>query len=420
MSFERLNIIEPILRALKKEGYTSPTPIQEQAIIALLDHRDLLGSAQTGTGKTAAFAIPIIQQLYNEKTYQKGKKVIKALVLTPTRELAYQIGKSFSTYGEFAGLKNAIVVGGVSQKSQEIALRSGVDILVATPGRLLDLIGQREVNLRNVEFFVLDEADHMLDMGFIKDVEKIIAVLPEKKQTMLFSATIPPEIDKLAHHLLVDPVRISLTPDQPSVESINQTVYHVSKTDKTKLLIHLLKDDAVVSALVFSRTKHGADNIAKKLIQEGITCEVIHSNKAQFSRQQALNRFKNLQSRVLVATDIVARGIDIDELSHVINYNLPEVPESYVHRIGRTGRAGLGGAAISFCDTEERSLLKGIEKYIKKDIDVEGEHPYALIFTEEDPKNRVVKKVYSSDKFRSYSSKRRSRPKRPSGPSKSS
>ncbi len=418
MSFERLNIIEPILRALKKEGYTHPTPIQEQAILALLEHRDLLGSAQTGTGKTAAFAIPIIQHLHKAKMQLHGKRVIKALILTPTRELASQIGKSFSTYGEFAGLKNTIVVGGVSQRTQEHALRSGVDILVATPGRLIDLIGQRLVNLKNVEFFVLDEADHMLDMGFIRDVEKIIAVLPEKKQTMLFSATIPPEIDKLSNRILIDPVKISLTPESPSVESINQLVYHVSKSDKTRLLIHLLKDEAVVSALVFSRTKHGADNIAKKLIQEGISCDVIHSNKAQFSRQHALNRFKNLESRVLVATDIVARGIDIDELSHVINYNLPEVPEAYVHRIGRTGRAGLGGTAISFCDIEERSLLKAIEKYIKKDIPIAAEHPYELTFVAEDPRDKIVRKVYSSDRLRSYSSRRKSKPRRAASPAK--
>ena len=389
MSFESLNIIEPILRAIKKEGYTTPTPIQAEAIPALLQKRDLLGCAQTGTGKTAAFAVPIIQQLYNEKASEKGKRTIRALVMTPTRELASQIGRSFTAYGAFSGFRNAVIFGGVSQNRQVAQLNAGVDILVATPGRLLDLVNQRLVNLHNVSFLVLDEADHMLDMGFIHDVEKIIQEIPPVRQTMLFSATMPSEIEKLANKILNDPVKVALTPVSSTVDTIDQYTYYVNKRNKTKLLIHLLKDDAIVSALLFSRTKHGADKIAKDLIQAGITCDVIHSNKAQTARELALSRFKNLKSRVLVATDIVARGIDIDELSHVINYDLPEVPEAYVHRIGRTGRAGLGGTAISFCDEPEKKLLKEVEKLISKRIPVVSDHPYPFIASEYVPEPKI-------------------------------
>lgn len=380
MSFEKLNIIEPILKALKKEGYTVPTPIQEQAIPVLLESRDLLGCAQTGTGKTAAFAIPIMQHLYQEKQTAQGKRTVKALVLTPTRELAAQIGKSFSTYGAFLGLKNTVVFGGVSQSAQVQALTSGVDILVATPGRLIDLINQRLVDLRDISFFVLDEADRMLDMGFLHDVERIIGELPQARQTMLFSATMPQEIERLTKTILKNPAKVTVTPVSSTVDSIDQTVYFVNKNNKTKLLIHLLKDEAIVSALVFSRTKHGANKITQDLIKAGITCEVIHANKSQTARILALQKFKDKESRVLLATDIVARGIDIDELSHVINFDLPEVPEAYVHRIGRTGRAGLGGSAISFCDEHERKLLKDIEKLISKNIEVVNDHPYPFVF----------------------------------------
>ena len=377
-SFESLQIIEPILRALKKQEYQVPTPIQEQAIPPLLARRDLLGCAQTGTGKTAAFAIPILQHLHAEKTQERGRR-IKALVLSPTRELAAQIGESFSAYGAYLGLRNTVVFGGVSQVPQAARLNMGVDILVATPGRLLDLMGQRLVRLDNVQYFVLDEADRMLDMGFLHDVEKIIAQLPQKRQTMLFSATMPPAIEKLTKTILHDPVKVAVTPVSSTVENVEQSAYLVNKANKTDLLIHLLKDRKIISALVFSRTKHGADKIANKLVQAGIQSEVIHANKSQSARQAALARFKQGHARVLVATDIVARGIDIDDLSHVINFDLPEVPEAYVHRIGRTARAGNGGNAVSFCDETEKKLLKEIEKLIQKQIPVVSGHPYPLV-----------------------------------------
>lgn len=388
-SFESLRIIEPILRALKKEEYEVPTPIQEQAIPPLLERRDLLGCAQTGTGKTAAFAIPILQHLYQEKV--PGKiRTIQALVLSPTRELAAQIGMSFSTYGAYLGLKNTVIFGGVSQVPQVAHLAAGVDILVATPGRLLDLMNQRRVNLQHVRYFVLDEADRMLDMGFLRDVEKIIAQIPVKRQTMLFSATMPAEIEKLTKAILNDPVKVVVTPVASTVDNVEQSAYYVNKGNKIDLLIHLLRDKGVVSALVFSRTKHGADKIAKRLTLSGIAGDVIHSNKSQNARELALSRFKEGQSRVLVATDIVARGIDIVELSHVINFDLPEVPEAYVHRIGRTARAGLGGNAVSFCDESEKKLLKDIEKLIGKKIPVVLSHPYPLVATEEEPVQRTA------------------------------
>lgn len=415
MSFETLNIIDPILKALKKEGYTTPTPIQKEAIPALLEGRDLLGCAQTGTGKTAAFAVPIIQHLYNEKASANGQRAIKALILTPTRELAVQIGKSFSTYGTFLGLKNTVVVGGVSPKTQVQIINAGVDILVATPGRLLDLMNQKCVDVHHVSHFVLDEADHMLDMGFIHDVKKIIAQLPIKRQTMLFSATMPSEISTLARTILQNPVTVAVTPVSSTVTRIEQSVYFVNKGNKTNLLLHLLKDKSIVSALVFSRTKHGANKIAKDLLQKGITCDVIHSNKAQSARQLALERFKTMQSRVLVATDIVARGIDIDELSHVINYDLPEIPESYVHRIGRTGRAGLGGTAISFCDEPEKKLLKDIEKLIGKRVPVVEEHPFPLVAVEGVPVSAVQPKPAPRSKPNPYYSKSKPRVRKAPG-----
>jgi ATP-dependent RNA helicase RhlE len=349
------------------------------AIPPLLLRRDLLGCAQTGTGKTAAFAVPILQHLYQERAAARGPRVIKALILTPTRELAAQIGNSFAAYGAYAGLKYAVIFGGVSQNPQVELLKAGVDILVATPGRLLDLLNQRLVDLRNIGFFVLDEADRMLDMGFLRDVERIIAMLPKKRQTMLFSATMPKEIERLTERILTDPVKIAVTPVSSTVDTIDQSVYFVNKANKTKLLIHLLKNEEIVSALVFSRTKHGANKIARDISGTGIACDVIHSNKGQSARQLALARFKSGQSRVLVATDIVARGIDIDELSHVFNYDLPEVAEDYVHRIGRTGRAGLGGTAISFCDEPEKKLLREIEKLTAKTIPERKDHPYPLI-----------------------------------------
>ena len=376
MLFQDLNLITPINKALQTEGYVKATPIQEAAIPPILAGRDFLGCAQTGTGKTAAFAIPILQILCGKQKVIKGPKNIKALILAPTRELAIQIGESFTSYSAHMKLSNIVIFGGVSQKNQTDALKGGVDILIATPGRLLDLMQQKFINIHHVEMFVLDEADRMLDMGFLRDVKKIIAQLPKVKQTMLFSATMPNEISKLVDSILVDPVKVAVTPVSSTIEIIEQAVYFVDKKDKKPLLIHLLQDKDIVSALVFSRTKHGANKITKDLNNAGIGAQAIHGNKSQGARQLALNNFKEGITRVLVATDIAARGIDVDELSHVFNFDLPNIPETYVHRIGRTGRAGLGGVAISFCDEEEKPFLKDIQKVISKSIPVVEEHPY--------------------------------------------
>ena len=364
------------MKALVTEGYTIPTPIQEQSIPTVLSGRDLLGCAQTGTGKTAAFAIPILQNLYLQKHEEKGAWNIKALILTPTRELAIQIDESFAAYGKHTGLKHLVVFGGVSQYNQTNALRRGVDILIATPGRLLDLVEQRFISLQHINMFVLDEADRMLDMGFIHDVKKIIAKLPVKRQTLFFSATMPAEITKLSSTILTNPLRVEVTPVSSTAEKVEQAVYFVEKNDKRGLLIHLLKDPAIVSALVFARTKHGADKIAKELYRANIKSDAIHGNKSQAARQKALTDFKEGKIRVLVATDIAARGIDVDDLSHVINFELPNVAETYVHRIGRTGRAGLSGIAISFCDAEEREYLRDIHKLIDKNIPIVEDHPF--------------------------------------------
>ncbi len=376
MTFKDLEIIEPILKALQAEGYTHPTPIQQQSIPILLQGKDLLGCAQTGTGKTAAFAIPILQQLYLDKGHESGKRKVKALVITPTRELAIQIGESFRTYGKFTGIKNTVIFGGVNQNSQTNALSRGVDILVATPGRLLDLINQGYIRLNDIEFFVLDEADQMLDMGFIHDIKKVIALLPHHRQSLFFSATMHPTIVDLSRKILGNPEKVSVQPEQTTAERVDQKLYFVAKSDKIKLLIHLLQTESMHSLLVFSRTKHGANKIVKLLHKADISAEAIHGNKSQTARQKALSNFKNGTTDVLVATDIAARGIDIDELSHVVNYDLPNVPESYVHRIGRTGRAGASGIAISFCDGEERAYLKDIQKLISQKIPVENAHPY--------------------------------------------
>ena len=378
MLFTDLNLVEPIQRALKTEGYIEATPIQEQTISPILEGRDVLGCAQTGTGKTAAFAIPILQHIFNEKKNETGKKNIKALLLAPTRELAIQIGESFDSYAKFTGIKTTVIFGGVAQGPQTHALRAGVDILVATPGRLLDLINQKFVNLANIKFFVLDEADRMLDMGMVQDVRRILTHVPKVRQTLLFSATMPPEIGKLADTMLKNPVKIAVTPVSSPIEIIEQSMFFVDKKHKKELLVHLLKDKSIVSALVFSRTKHGANKITQDLEKVGITAQAIHGNKSQSARQLALSNFKEGITRVLVATDIAARGIDINELSHVINFDLPEVPETYVHRIGRTGRAGLGGIAFSFCDHEEKELLRGIERLIGKTIPVVEDQPYPL------------------------------------------
>ncbi|MEG1685927.1 MAG: DEAD/DEAH box helicase [Bacteroides sp.] len=372
MTFEQLDLIEPILKALQNEGYNTPTPIQEQAIPILLRGKDLLGCAQTGTGKTAAFAIPILQHLYKSD----NKQGIKALVLTPTRELAIQIDESFAAYGKYTGLKHTVIFGGVSQKSQTDTLKRGVNILIATPGRLLDLIGQGFISLKSIEFFVLDEADRMLDMGFIHDIKRLLPLLPKKRQTLFFSATMPSEIAALSNTILHLPERVEVTPASSTVDTITQSLYFVSKQDKKDLLVHLLKDKSLESVLVFTRTKHGADNVAKILGKAGIGAEAIHGNKSQNARQRALTHFKDHETRVLIATDIAARGIDVDLLSHVINYELPNVPETYVHRIGRTGRAGHEGIAISFCEAEEVPFLKDIQKLIGKTIPVVKDHPF--------------------------------------------
>ncbi len=375
MAFKKLSIIEPILKAVAEEGYTIPTPIQQQAIPLVLQRKDLLGCAQTGTGKTAAFAIPILQILHEQKPLAPG---IKVLILTPTRELAIQIDESFAAYGKHTGIRHTVIFGGVSQLHQTNALRRGVDVLVATPGRLLDLMTQGYVRLDKLQIFVLDEADRMLDMGFIHDVKKIIAKLPAKRQTLFFSATMPPEIQKLANVLLTDPAKVEVTPPSSTVDKIEQSLYHVGKMEKPQLLLHLLSNKAIVSALVFARTKHGADKVARILQQHNIRAAAIHGNKSQNARQDALYDFKNGNLRVLVATDIAARGIDIDDLTHVINFDLPNVPETYVHRIGRTGRAGNTGIAISFCSIEERDELRDIQKLIRKSIPVIQEHPFAM------------------------------------------
>ncbi|HEY5575847.1 MAG TPA: DEAD/DEAH box helicase [Clostridiaceae bacterium] len=380
MLFKTLDIIEPILKALKEEGYTSPTPIQERSIPAILQGKDLEGCAQTGTGKTAAFAVPILQLLYSGKEPRRTRETeqvkISALVLAPTRELAIQIGESFSSYGKYTGLRNTVIFGGVSQKSQTDILKAGVDILIATPGRLLDLMQQKFISLQDVKFFVLDEADRMLDMGLGHDVKRIISKLPKIKQTMLFSATKSLEISKLMDALLVDPVKVAVTPVSSTIDVVSQEVYMVDKKKKKSLLISLLKDNSTDSVLVFSRTKHGANKITGDLIKSGIEAQAIHGNKSQNARQLALNNFKEKKIRVLVATDIAARGIDVEELPLVINFDLPDVPETYVHRIGRTGRAGSTGSAISFCDEEEKPMLKDIQKVISKSIQVVENHPY--------------------------------------------
>lgn len=381
MQFKDLTIIEPILKALVNEEYVEATPIQEKAIPHVLNGRDILGCAQTGTGKTAAFAIPTLQLLSEDNIYPNNHRNIRALVLTPTRELALQIYESFRTYGKYTKLRSCVIFGGVSQKPQEEILKNGVDILVATPGRLNDLINQNIIDLKHVKLFILDEADRMLDMGFINDVKKVIAKIPVKKQTLLFSATMPAEISKLSTTLLNNPVRIAITPVSSTVNSINQYLYYVDKENKKNMLLHVLEDDSIISALVFTRTKHGADRIVRQLSKSGITAQAIHGDKSQNARQQALSNFKNKTLRVLIATDIAARGIDIDELSHVINFDLPNIAETYVHRIGRTGRAGLGGTAISFCDYDEKEFLADIEKLIRKRIPVIDEHPYPLLIT---------------------------------------
>jgi ATP-dependent RNA helicase RhlE len=377
MQFESLEIIEPIIRSLKEEGYEKPTPIQTEAIPVILKGKDLIGCAQTGTGKTAAFAVPILQILGKDRSFSQRKK-IRSLIVTPTRELAMQIEESFNTYGRYTGLTCTVVFGGVNQNPQTAILRNGVDILVATPGRLLDLMTQGFISLNHISVFVLDEADRMLDMGFIHDVKRIIAALPQKRQSLFFSATMPPEIVKLAGAIVTKPVKVEVTPSASTVDLVSQSVYFVDKVNKNSLLTDILADEKIKTALVFTRTKYGADKVVKMLRKKGISSEAIHGDKAQNARQRALAGFKAQTTRVLVATDIAARGIDVDELKYVINFEIPNISETYVHRIGRTGRAGANGTAISFCAADEMAFLKDIEKLISKKIQVIKNHQYPM------------------------------------------
>lgn len=385
MQFQSLNIIDPVLKAIDEEGYTIPTPIQEQSIPIILQGTDLLGCAQTGTGKTAAFAIPILQLLSKNTTYVKKRK-IRSLIVTPTRELAIQIGESFKAYGRHTKINCTVIFGGVNQNKQTSSLQGGVDVVVATPGRLLDLMNQGFINLRDIEIFVLDEADRMLDMGFIHDVKKLLVALPKRRQSLFFSATMPPQIVKLASTILFKPKEVSVTPVSSTVDLIKQSVYFTDKGKKNALLVDVLKDKNIKTALVFTRTKYGADKVARVISKQNIKAMAIHGDKTQNARQRALNNFKEQTIRVLVATDIAARGIDVDDLGCVINYEIPNIPETYVHRIGRTGRAGAEGIALSFCDASEKEYLKDIEKLISKSIPVIDDHSFPLEDHNPEPK----------------------------------
>jgi len=379
MDFERLGIADDLLRALRESGYTAPTPIQEQAIPPALEGADVFGCAKTGTGKTAAFVLPILQRLAagRPEPRRRGPRPIRALILTPTRELAAQIGESIATYGAHLPLRRHVIHGGVGQGPQVAALRRGIDLLVACPGRLLDLMDQGRVDLRGVECLVLDEADRMLDMGFIRDVRRIIGELPARRQTLFFSATVPAEVRTLADDLLVDPVDVRVAETCSTAENVDQTLYLVTRQRKLALLEHLLDDELMVRALVFTRTKRGADRVAERLTRGRVRAEAIHGDKSQGARTRALEAFRSGKVRVLVASDLASRGIDVDSISHVINFELPHEPETYVHRIGRTGRAGRKGKAISFCDHDERSRLRGIQRLIECQIEVVENHPYA-------------------------------------------
>ena len=414
MTFQELNLEESLLRALKEEGYETPTPIQAQSIPHSLKGRDLLACAQTGTGKTAAFALPILQTLHGEHLSSLKVRPIKALILTPTRELAIQIEESFKAYGRHMRLRKLVIFGGVGQNPQVEALQRGVDILVATPGRLLDLMNQGYVHLNDIEIFVLDEADRMLDMGFIHDVRRVIKALPEKRQTLFFSATMPPEIAKLANDILTDPVKVAVTPASTTVEAIEQFVFFVDRRQKRRLLLHLLNTADVGNALVFTRTKHGANRVAQDLNRAGVHTMAIHGNKSQSARQQALQNFKIGEIRVLVATDIAARGIDIDDLTHVVNFDLPNIPETYVHRIGRTGRAGASGISFSFCDEEEKDYLRDIQRLIGKKVPVVQDHPFPLGQSFEEDAPPQQERQRQGDR-RSSSRQRNLPPRRSSG-----
>ena len=394
MRFEDLQLMPEILKALKDEGYTEPTSIQEKAIPLVLKREDVLGSAQTGTGKTAAFAIPIIQHLAKRQK-PDGKRKVTTLVVTPTRELALQIADSFKAYGRYTQIKNTVIYGGVGQGAQTDALRRGVDVLVATPGRLLDLMDQGYITLHHVRYFVLDEADRMLDMGFIHDIKKIIAKLPKERQSLFFSATMPKNIVQLSNQILINPKKIAVSPVSSTAETIQQFLYMTNRENKRELLLHILKDASMQQVLVFSRTKHGSDRIVRNLKKKNIECAAIHGDKSQNQRQKALKSFKNGQIRVLVATDIAARGIDIDKLRHVINYDIPNESETYVHRIGRCGRAGEDGISISICEPEENAYIRDIEKLIKKKIEVVQDNPFPQT---DKPMTNAEKKEWEKEK----------------------
>ena len=395
MTFEELNIIPSILKALKDEGYKTPTSIQAESIPFILNREDVLGSAQTGTGKTAAFAIPILQHLSNDLQNANGKRKVSSLVITPTRELAIQIGESFTTYGKYTNIKNTVIFGGVSQGAQTNVLRRGVDVLVATPGRLLDLMNQGFISLKDVKYFVLDEADRMLDMGFINDIKKILAKLPKKRQSLFFSATMPKSILGLSQEILINPKKVAVNPVSSTAATIQQYVYFTNRASKADLLLHILEDADLDQVLLFSRTKRGADRIVRKLQKEKILCAAIHGDKSQNQRQKALQSFKDGTDRLLVATDIAARGIDIDKLRYVINYDIPNEPETYVHRIGRCGRAGEKGVSISICEPEENVFLKDIEKLTKHEIQIISDNPFPQT---DQPMNTLEKKEVAKQK----------------------
>ena len=396
MNFEALNLHPTLLKAVKDQNYTHPTAIQQQAIPLVLKKNDVLGSAQTGTGKTAAFALPILHHLINEKS-NNSKIKIRALVVTPTRELAIQIGENFTDYSKYNNIKNTVIFGGVKQGSQTIALNNGVDVLIATPGRLLDLMGQRFISLKDIGYFVLDEADRMLDMGFIHDIRKILNELPKERQSLFFSATMPKNIVELSSQILKSPKQVSVNPVSSTAETIQQFIYYTNKADKKKLLLHILKNKDINQLLMFSRTKHGADRIARDLKKNNIQAAAIHGDKAQNQRQKALQAFKDSKIRVLVATDIAARGIDIDKLSYVLNYDIPNESETYVHRIGRCGRAGDTGVSISICEPEENEYARDIEKLIKQRIETIQKHPFPQT---DKPMNAQQKKEFEKEKQR--------------------
>jgi ATP-dependent RNA helicase RhlE len=415
MRFEDLEIIKPILKTLKEENYSSPTAIQEKAIPLILKRNDVLGSAQTGTGKTAAFAIPILQHLFLDSQPRKPQRIIKALIVTPTRELAIQIAESFSTYGKYTGIENTVVFGGVTQGSQTDALRKGVDILVATPGRLLDLMDQGFIKLNNIEYFVLDEADRMLDMGFIHDIRKIIARLPAQRQSLFFSATLPNKIVELSRKILKNPVKVEVSPVSSTADTINQYLYYTNRSSKKELLLYILQDRKINQVLLFSRTKHGADKIVRFLKKQKINTAALHADKTQNQRQKALKQFKDGEIKVLVATDIAARGIDIDSLKYVINYDIPNIAETYVHRIGRSGRAGDEGNSISICEPEENAYIKEIEKLINQKIKVVKDNPFPQT---DNPMSVKEKQQFEKDKNRKkqefFAARNKNKPKRDS------